>query len=127
MSREAIVAAIGEVFPLEPIERGHAPAQRFRYLDRVAGEPGGCVGVIPSVTEPFCSSCDRVRLGADGSLRNCLFALDDFDLRSALRSSATDDEIVAIIGACVQAKWAGHAIDQVHFIRPAKSMSQLGG
>jgi len=122
MSRDEIVSVIDEVHPLEPLDRGSAPAERFRYLDG-----RGHVGVIASVTEPFCESCDRIRLSAEGGLRNCLFALDEHDLRAGLRSGATDDELAAVVTACVGAKWAGHAINQVHFIRPAKSMSQLGG
>ena len=122
ISRDEIVATIAAVYPVEPVSRGAAPAERFRYLDGA-----GHVGVIASVTEPFCESCDRVRLSAEGSLRNCLFALDEFDLRTGLRSGASDDELATIIRSCVAAKWAGHAINQVHFIRPAKSMSQLGG
>jgi len=83
--------------------------------------------VIPSVTEAFCDSCDRVRLTADGMLRHCLFATRELDLRSLLRGGATDDDVAAAITAEVGAKWAGHQINQVHFIRPARSMSQIGG
>lgn len=122
MTRAQIVEAIGERFPLEVVHRGSAPAERFRYVDG-----RGTVGVIASVTEPFCESCDRLRLTAEGAMRNCLFALDEFDLRAGLRSGATDDELAVIIERCVAAKWAGHSIDTVQFIRPAKSMSQLGG
>jgi len=122
ISRDEIVSTIAAAFPLEPERRGSAPAERFRYLDGA-----GHLGVIASVTEPFCSSCDRIRLSAEGALRNCLFGLDEFDLRAGLRSGASDDELAAVVRSCVAAKWAGHAIDQVHFIRPAKSMSQLGG
>jgi cyclic pyranopterin phosphate synthase len=122
-SRAEILAAIEAVFPLEPLgERGDQPAERYRYLDG-----GGEVGVIASVTEPFCSSCDRVRLTAEGQLRNCLFALDDHDLRDPMRAGATDDELVDIIRGAVTAKWAGHQINQVQFIRPRRSMSQIGG
>lgn len=127
VSREQIVAAISERYPAVPVARDGAPAERFRYLDRSDGDPGAAFGVIASVTEPFCASCDRMRLSAEGSIRNCLFALDEFDLRARLRSGADDDELEAVIRACVAAKWKGHAIDQVQFIRPAKSMSQLGG
>ncbi|MFN8052510.1 MAG: GTP 3',8-cyclase MoaA [Acidimicrobiales bacterium] len=122
MSRDEIVRRIAAVHPLESVARGAAPAERFRYLDGA-----GHVGVIASVTEPFCESCDRVRLTAEGALRNCLFALDEFDLRSGLRSGATDEELADVMRACVGAKWAGHAIGRVNFIRPSRSMSQLGG
>lgn len=122
-----IVRRIGEVFPIEPVVRGSAPAERFRYLDMDAGRPGSEVGVIPSVTRPFCESCDRVRLTAEGQLRNCLFGHDEFDLRGPLRAGAGDDDLAEVIRAAVSAKWAGHAIGQVQFIRPRKSMSQIGG
>jgi cyclic pyranopterin phosphate synthase len=122
VSQAEVVAAIGAVYPLEPIVRAHEPAERFRYLDG-----GGEIGVIASVTQPFCDTCDRVRLTADGQLRSCLFALDDHDLRGPMRSGATDDDLAAIIEGAVSAKWAGHAIGQVTFIRPRRSMSQIGG
>ena len=88
---------------------------------------GGEVGVIPSVTRPFCEQCDRIRLTADGQLRSCLFALEDHDLRAILRSGGADDDLADAIEACVGAKWAGHAINQVQFVRPRRSMSQIGG
>jgi cyclic pyranopterin phosphate synthase len=87
----------------------------------------GRVGVIASVTRPFCESCDRIRLTADGQLRNCLFAVRETDLRAILRGGGSDDDLAAAIEAEVGRKWAGHAIGQVHFIRPARSMSQIGG
>jgi cyclic pyranopterin phosphate synthase len=102
--------------------RGAAPADRWRYLD---GK--GTVGVIPSVSKPFCADCDRVRLTSDGQFRTCLFATDEFDLRSLLRNGATDDEIAQLIIDAVGTKWAGHQINQVNFIRPNRSMSQIGG
>jgi cyclic pyranopterin phosphate synthase len=122
VTQAEIVAAIDAVFPLEPIARGSEPAERFRYLDG-----RGEVGVIPSVTRPFCETCDRIRLTADGQLRSCLFSLEDHDLRGILRSGASDDELSDAIEACVAVKWAGHAIGQVQFVRPRRSMSQIGG
>lgn len=122
VSQQEIVDEIDQVFPLEPIQRAHEPAQRFRYRDG-----GGEVGVIASVTQAFCGDCDRVRLTAEGQLRNCLFAVDEFDLRGLLRSGASDDEIAAEIARGVNAKWAGHQIGQTVFIRPKRSMSQIGG
>jgi cyclic pyranopterin phosphate synthase len=98
------------------------PAETYAYADG-----RGRVGVIASVTRPFCESCDRIRLTADGQIRNCLFAVRETDLRSLLRGGATDDELAAAIAAEVGRKWAGHAIGQVHFIRPARTMSQIGG
>ena len=116
------VESINDVFPLEPVVRGNEPAERFRYLDG-----GGEIGVIASVTKPFCGNCDRVRITAEGQFRTCLFAVDEFDMRSLLRSGADDDELISAIEAAVGTKWAGHAIGQVHFIRPKRSMSQIGG
>jgi len=123
VSHGEIVERIGAVFPMAPLgERGSAPAERFGYLDG-----NGEIGIIPTVTHAFCDTCDRVRLTADGQLRTCLFALDDHDLRGPMRAGATDDDLAALIEAAVGAKWAGHGIDEVHFIRPTRSMSQIGG
>ena len=119
---DEIVGAIGERWPLEPVVRGHEPAQRWRYVD---GQ--GSIGVIPSVTDAFCGSCDRVRLTADGNLRSCLFAVDETDLRGPMRAGASDDELAALITSTVAAKWAGHGITSVDFSRPRRSMSQIGG
>jgi cyclic pyranopterin phosphate synthase len=120
---QEIVATVDAVHPLEPLAvRGSQPAERFRYRDG-----GGEIGVVASVTRSFCSSCDRVRITADGQFRNCLFALRETDLRSLLRRGAGDDELAAAIAADVGTKWAGHSIGQVHFVRPSRSMSQIGG
>jgi GTP 3',8-cyclase len=123
VGQDEIVAAIHEVWPVEVVPaRGAAPANRWQYLDG-----GGEVGVIPTVTKPFCGDCDRVRLTADGQFRTCLFATDEFDLRAALRAGESDDEIAARIERAVGTKWAGHQINQVNFIRPKRTMSQIGG
>ncbi|MDW3213951.1 MAG: GTP 3',8-cyclase MoaA [Ilumatobacteraceae bacterium] len=123
VGQDEIVEQLAEVWPLELVPaRGAAPADRWRYLDG-----GGTVGVIPTVTKPFCGDCDRVRLTADGQFRTCLFATDEFDLRAALRNGETDEQIAARIHAAVGTKWAGHQINQVNFIRPTRTMSQIGG
>jgi cyclic pyranopterin phosphate synthase len=125
VTQAEIVERVGAAFPLEEVPesvRGSAPAARWRYLDG-----RGEFGVIPSVTQAFCESCDRVRLTAEGSLRHCLFATRELDLRTLLRGGSSDDDIAAAIRGEVGAKWAGHQINQVHFIRPSKSMSQIGG
>ncbi len=119
---EEIHRTIDAVFPLEEVPNGSAPAERFRYRDG-----GGEIGIVASVTRSFCDRCDRVRLTAEGAFRNCLFAVDEFDLRGLLRSGADDDALADLIARAVGAKWAGHAINQVHFIRPNRSMSQIGG
>jgi cyclic pyranopterin phosphate synthase len=123
VSQDDIVAAIHAVYPLEQVPaRGAAPADRWRYLDG-----RGTVGVIPSVTKPFCGDCDRVRLTADGQFRTCLFATNEFDLRALLRNGADDAAIAAEIERAVGTKWAGHNIGTVAFVRPKRSMSQIGG
>jgi cyclic pyranopterin phosphate synthase len=120
--RDEIVDAIHAAIPLEALGREHQPAERYRFRDG-----RGEIGVIPSVTDAFCGSCDRVRLTSEGGLRNCLFALDETDLRAIMRSGGDDDALAGAIAESVGAKWAGHSIGQVHFIRPSKSMSQIGG
>jgi cyclic pyranopterin phosphate synthase len=121
-----IVAAIDAEWPLVAPDGGgvrdSAPAESYTYADG-----SGRVGVIASVTRPFCQSCDRIRLTAEGQLRNCLFSVRETDLRAILRSGGTDDDLAAAVEAEVGHKWAGHSIGQVHFIRPARSMSQIGG
>ena len=117
-----IVETINRVLPLEPVVRGNEPAERWRYSDG-----NGEVGVIASVTKPFCGNCDRVRLTAEGQFRTCLFAVDEFDMRALLRSEVGDDVVAKAISDAVGTKWAGHAIGQVNFIRPKRTMSQIGG
>jgi cyclic pyranopterin phosphate synthase len=123
VGQDEIIGRIAAVYPVEQLPaRGAAPADRWRYLD---GQ--GTVGVIPSVTKPFCGDCDRVRLTADGQFRTCLFATDEFDLRGAIRAGESDDQLAARIERAVGTKWAGHKINQVDFVRPKRSMSQIGG
>jgi cyclic pyranopterin phosphate synthase len=119
-----ILERIQAVFPLVPdTDEQPEPATPYRFAD---GAPGR-IGVIPSVTEPFCDSCNRLRLTADGQLRACLFALEETDLRGPLRAGASDDELAELARACIAAKWAGHRIGQADFVRPARSMSMIGG
>ncbi len=123
VGQDEIVAAIDAVYPLEQLPaRGAAPADRFRYVDG-----RGTIGVIPTVTKPFCGDCDRVRLTAEGQFRTCLFATKEFDLLAAMRAGESDHHIAERIEAAVATKWAGHRINQVNFVRPGKSMSQIGG
>jgi cyclic pyranopterin phosphate synthase len=118
-----VVAAIDAVYPLDPVAvRGSQPAERFAYRDG-----RGEVGVIASVTRSFCATCDRVRLTAEGEFRNCLFAVEETDLRAILRAGGSDDDLAAAMAADVARKWAGHSIGQVHFIQPKRTMSQIGG
>jgi GTP 3',8-cyclase len=121
-----IIARINEVFPLVQQPRTHQPSAQWSFADGI-----GDIGVIASVTEPFCGDCDRVRITADGKFRTCLFATDEFDLRAILRSGLSgatmEQALAAEIARAVGTKWAGHAINQVHFTRPARTMSQIGG
>jgi cyclic pyranopterin phosphate synthase len=99
-----------------------APAMDFVYTDG-----GGRVGIIASVSRPFCLSCNRVRLTADGKLRNCLFALDEADVKSLLRGGASNEAIAAVVRANVAAKWEGHEINTARFIKPLRTMHAIGG
>ena len=122
-SRE-IIDAIDREFPVEPV-RGErpAPANRYRFRD---GAPGG-VGVIPSVSDAFCKVCNRIRLTAEGRLRTCLFSLREHDVKALLRGGASDGEIVEFVRAAVWQKEEGHKIGQADFVKPGKTMSQIGG
>jgi cyclic pyranopterin phosphate synthase len=118
-----ILAAIDRVHPLIAEGDGSEPASKYLFAD---GAPGA-VGVIASVTEPFCDTCNRLRLTADGQLRACLFAMHETNLRDPLRAGAPDAELEAIIRATVWVKWEGHTINHPDFQRPARSMSMIGG
>ncbi len=124
ITAEEIFASLEAVFDLEPAEepRGSAPAELFR----VNGGPG-TVGVIASVTRPFCGDCDRVRLTADGQVRNCLFAREESDLRGALRAGASDEELAERWVVAMRGKRPGHGIDDVSFLQPTRPMSAIGG
>jgi len=122
LTQAEIVQRIGEEYPLEPVKRTSAPATRWRY-----GDGGGEVGIVASVSDSFCDTCDRVRLTADGQFRACLFATDETDLRALLRDGASDDQVADAVAGTVAAKWEGHQINKVHFIRPRRSMSEIGG
>ncbi|MBI4842151.1 MAG: GTP 3',8-cyclase MoaA, partial [candidate division NC10 bacterium] len=118
-----ILARIHAVFPLVPAsDNGTEPATVYRFADG-----RGSIGVIASVTEPFCDSCNRIRITADGQLRTCLFSLHEYNLKGLLRSGATDGEIADFILAAVWKKEAGHKINQPDFVKPARSMSAIGG
>jgi GTP 3',8-cyclase len=108
--------------PDDPAGRGSAPAETFL----IDGGPQR-VGIVGSVTRPFCAACDRIRLTADGQLRNCLFARVEDDLRTPLRAGASDDELAAIWQRCIEAKLPGHGINDAGFLQPARPMSAIGG
>jgi GTP 3',8-cyclase len=124
ITAEEIFDSLRTVFRLEPAEepRGSAPAELFT----VDGGPH-TVGVIASVTRPFCGDCDRVRLTADGQVRNCLFAREESDLRASLRGGADDEEIAERWRVAMFGKRPGHGIDDTSFLQPTRPMSAIGG
>jgi len=123
VTADEIMARLSTKHTLTPLPgRGSAPAERFLVDDGPAS-----VGIIASVTRPFCGSCDRVRLTADGQLRNCLFAREESDLRTPLRSGADDDEIARRWQLAIAGKRAGHGIDDPTFLQPDRPMSAIGG
>ncbi|RAO13163.1 GTP 3',8-cyclase MoaA [Micromonospora noduli] len=124
VTAEEILASLRTVFHLspDPAERGAAPAETWL----VDGGPAR-VGVIASVTRPFCGDCDRTRLTADGQVRACLFATEESDLRAALRTGADDDELARRWRTAMWGKRAGHGIDDPTFLQPTRPMSAIGG
>jgi GTP 3',8-cyclase len=118
----ALLSAEFSLTPDDPAARGSAPAEAFL----VDGGPAR-IGVIGSVTRPFCGACDRVRLTADGQVRNCLFATAESDLRGPLRSGASDAEIAALWRRAVASKLPGHGINDPGFLQPTRPMSAIGG
>jgi GTP 3',8-cyclase len=110
--------------PLVPVDDfdPRAPAMEFRYTDG-----GGRVGIIASISRPFCHSCNRVRLTSDGKLRNCLFAIDEVDVKPLLRSGAPDTAIADLVRRNVHDKWEGHEINTSRFIKPLRTMHAIGG
>jgi cyclic pyranopterin phosphate synthase len=122
-SRE-IIEAIDREFPLAPASAERpAPATRFKFKD---GTKGG-IGVIPSVSDAFCKVCNRIRLTAEGNIRTCLFSLQEHDVKALLRGGAHDAQIRDFVVRAVWQKEEGHKIGMSDFVRPAKSMSQIGG
>ena len=120
---DTILEQLSVHYALTPVEsRGSAPAEQFL----VDGGPA-VVGVVGSVSRPFCASCDRLRLTADGQMRNCLFARDESDLRTPLRAGADDDELAGRLRIAVAGKKAGHGIGEPDFVQPDRPMSAIGG
>ena len=123
LTGEEIRAAIDAAYPLEPEPREpHATARVYRFADG-----RGRIGFINPVSEPFCGDCNRIRLTADGRLRTCLFSLNETDLRSPLRSGASDDDVVAVIREAVWRKELKHRVNEPGFVQPARTMSAIGG
>jgi cyclic pyranopterin phosphate synthase len=116
---------IAAQWPLHPVggeEEGDAPAERFQFADG-----HGEIGLISSVTQPFCGTCNRLRLTADGAVRNCLFSDDELDAGRVLRHGGTDDDLTLLFRQAVWGKLPGHGINEPGFLRPVRSMSMIGG
>jgi cyclic pyranopterin phosphate synthase len=112
---------VGGLLPAEDYDP-RAPAMEFRYADG-----GGRVGIIASVSRPFCLKCNRLRLTCDGKLRNCLFALDEMDVKHLLRGERDDARLAELIAGNVRAKWEGHEINTARFVKPLRTMHAIGG
>lgn len=124
---DEVLSAISAVWRLERIEPGgqdevSAPAERFRFVDG----PGE-IGLVSSVSRPFCGSCDRLRLTADGAVRNCLFSDDELSARDTMRSGGSDDDLALLLRRSVWGKLPGHGINEPSFLQPRRSMSMIGG
>jgi len=132
VTAEEILQLLRADFDIVAAERdGHAPAEEFvvvdgPHRDEWRADPGR-LGVIASVTRPFCRDCDRLRLTADGQLRTCLFARAEHDLRTPMRAGASDAELAGLISAAVAHKQAGHQIGSADFVQPERTMSAIGG
>jgi cyclic pyranopterin phosphate synthase len=124
VASEEILARAGARWPLEPVDTpgDPAPAERFRFVDG-----RGEIGVVASVTRPFCGTCNRLRLTADGAIRNCLFSDDEVSVRTALRNGGSDGDLAMALRRAVWGKLPGHGINDPGFLRPARSMSMIGG
>ncbi len=128
-SRDKVVGAqeildrVQAKFPLERSEGSLSdPARRWRFKDGL-----GDIGIIASVTEPFCFACDRVRITAEGKFRTCLFSHKETDIRAMLRGGAEDGEIAAVLRGAISKKEAGHGINDPNFVQPARAMYSIGG
>jgi cyclic pyranopterin phosphate synthase len=118
---EQLENGIGPLVPAHDYDP-RAPAMEFQYLD---GK--GRVGIIASVSRPFCLSCNRIRLTSDGKLRNCLFALDEVDVKPHLRGPGNDAALRELLHKNVYDKWEGHEINSARFVKPLRTMHMIGG
>jgi GTP 3',8-cyclase len=119
--RRLVGSEVGELAPADRPDPSQ-PATDFEYVDG-----GGLVGFINPVSQPFCGDCNRLRLTADGKVRNCLFSLVEWDARAVMRGGGSDEELAQVVRDCVAAKKAGHGIDDEGFVRPERAMYQIGG
>jgi cyclic pyranopterin phosphate synthase len=118
---EALREGIGPLIPL-PVHDPSQPAMDYQFADGI-----GRIGFINPVTQPFCQQCDRLRITAEGKLRNCLFSTTEWDVRSLLRGTAGDAELIEVVQQCVAAKKPGHNINADDFVKPQRAMYQIGG
>jgi cyclic pyranopterin phosphate synthase len=123
-AREIIDTISAGICPLLPIPNAdpRAPSADYQFADGI-----GRIGFIASVSQPFCGNCNRFRITADGKLRNCLFSLEETDLRSLLRGGAADESIQQAVRDSIHAKWEGHEINTARFIQPNRPMYSIGG
>ncbi len=125
VSAESLLERINEKWSIQavaPAGIDSAPAERYRFADG-----GGEIGVVASVTRPFCGTCNRLRLTADGAIRNCLFSDDELSVRDVMRAGGTDDDVALLFRRAVWGKLPGHGINDPGFLRPVRSMSMIGG
>lgn len=119
--RDALENAFGPLLPLERTDRSQ-PATDYRFEDGI-----GVIGFINPVTQPFCSDCNRLRITAEGKIRNCLFSIAEWDARQVMRGGGSDEQLVELLRDCILAKKPGHGIDSADFVRPERAMYQIGG
>lgn len=126
---EEIMDTLAERFDLTPAEekRGSAPAALWNATDRMDPTISGRIGIIASVSKPFCGECDRTRLTADGCIRSCLFSHSEIPLRDLMRAGASDEDLALAWQQAMFFKPAGHGIDDPSFLQPSRGMSQIGG
>ena len=124
LADEIIETLSREISPLAPVPDPdpRAPASEYAFADGI-----GHVGFIASVSRPFCLNCNRIRLTADGKLRYCLFAIEEDDVKTLMRSGASDEEIAALIRRNLAGKWEGHEINSAKFVPPPRPMYSIGG
>ena len=125
VAAESLLEKISATWPIEPCDPtgpDSAPAERYRFVDGL-----GEIGMVASVTRPFCGTCNRLRLTADGAIRNCLFSDEELSARDLMRRGGSDEELAVLLRAAVWGKLPGHGINDPGFLRPVRSMSMIGG
>jgi cyclic pyranopterin phosphate synthase len=123
-AQEILDRLSSEIMPLVPVpnQDPRAPATEFSFQDGI-----GRIGIIASISQPFCGSCNRIRITSDGKIRNCLFAIEEFDVKKVMRSGGSDADIAEVVRRAVHVKWEGHEINTARFIKPPRPMYAIGG